>query len=125
MQERSRHSGQTNFVGKLIQEDREQAGLSLNQYAAAVGVSRTYLSRLEQGIHEHPSPDVLVRIAEGRGLKLADLFLASGYATTTDVPSVPSCVRSRHGDWPDKAFAEFTNFYEYLQHKYGSNRHNH
>lgn len=124
MQEPSRHSGQTYFVGKLIREDREQAGLSLNQYAAVVSVSRTYLSRLEQGVYEHPSPDVLVRIAKGRGLKLADLYLASGYAATTDVPSVLSCVRSHHGDWPDAAFDEFTAFYNRLLLKYGSKRRN-
>ena len=120
MQEPSHHSGQTCFVGKLIREDRAQAGLSLNQYAALVGVSRPYLSWLERGEHNHPSPDVLLRIAKARSIQLSDLFLAAGYVVT--VPSPVSCARALHPDWPDGAFAELTAFYNYLLHKFGSQR---
>jgi transcriptional regulator with XRE-family HTH domain len=120
MNEPSRHSRRTSFVGNLIREDREQAGLNLNQYAAAVGVSRTYVSRLERGIYDNPSPDVLVRIAKARPISLADLFVGSGYTVPDELPSIVSCVRTQHPDWPEAAFDEIAAFYDYLEHRYGA-----
>lgn len=120
MQEPSHHSRRASFVGDLIREDREQAGLSLSQYAAAVGVSRTYLSRLERRIHDHPSPDVLVHIAEARPISLADLFVGSGYAVPEELPSVVTCVRAQHPEWPETAFDEVAALYRYLEHRYGA-----
>lgn len=118
MKEQSRHSGHKTYVGKLIQADREQAALSARQYAAVVGVSRPYLSRLEQGLYEQPSPAVLARIAKARGIELADLFVAAGYAVPNELPTIVPCARAHHPRWPDEAFAELAAFYDYLQHKY-------
>jgi len=123
MNEPSRHSRRTSFVGNLIREDREQAGLSLSQYADAVDVSRTYLSRLERGIHDHPSPELLVHIAKARPISLADLFVGSGYAVPDELPSVVTCVRAQHPEWPEAAFDETTAFYRYLEHRYGTHDH--
>ena len=118
MPERNHHSARRSFVGSLIQEDRERAGLSLSQYATAVAVSRTYLSRLERGEYTNPSPEVLVRIAEARDLCTADLFLASGYMYPRDLPSFRSYLRATHPDWPAHAYDELADYLQYLEHKY-------
>jgi transcriptional regulator with XRE-family HTH domain len=120
MQERSHHDGQPSFVGNLIHEDREKADLSLSQYAAIVGVSRTYLSRLEREIYTHPSPDILVEISKARGISLADLFLAAGYQVPSELPSLVPYLRAIHPTWPDDAIADCTRFCGYVEHEYGS-----
>ena len=118
MQEQNHHSTRRSFVGSLIQQDREQAGLSLSQYAAVVGVSRVYLSRLERGIRKHPSLDVLVRIAEARGMQISDLFLATGYLSPTDLPTLMLYLRATYPHWPEQAREELTGHCRYLESKY-------
>lgn len=114
----NRHSARRAFVGSLIQQDREQAGLSLNQYAEIVTVSRMYLSRIETGYYTHPSPDILVRIAEARGLCLADLFLAAGYMYPSDLPSFQPYLRATHPDWPECAYDQLSSYFDYMERKY-------
>ena len=118
MQERNHHSTRRSSVGSLIQQDREQAGLSLNQYATAVSVNRSYLSRLERGEYAHPSPDVLARIATARPINLADLFLAAGYLSPTDLPTFLSYIQATYPDWPEQAHEELTGHCRYLESKY-------
>ena len=118
MQERNHHSTRRSFVGSLIQEDRERAGLSLSQYATAVAVSRTYLSRLERGEYDRPSPDILVRIAAVRNLRLADLFLAANYLFPNDPPGFRPYLRATHPDWPEHAYDELVDYLQRLEHKY-------
>ena len=115
MLERSHHNGRLSFVGNLIQEDRKKADLSLSQYAAIVGVSRTYLSRLEREIYTHPSPDILVEISKARGISLADLFLAAGYLVPSELPSFTQYVRAKHPDWPEEALQKLETFYTYVK----------
>lgn len=118
MPEPNHHSARRSFVGSLIQQDREQAGLSLSKYAEIVGVSHTYLSRLESGTRTRPSPDVLVRIAEARHICLADLFAAAGYLLPREMPSFLPYLHAVHPDWPAPAYDELTGHFEYLEHKY-------
>ena len=118
MPESNHHSARRSFVGSLIQQDREKAGLSLSQYAAIVGLSHTYLSRLENGTRRRPSPDVLVRIAEARHVCLADLFLAAGYLLPSDMPNFLPYLHAVHPDWPDSAYDELAGHFEYLEQKH-------
>lgn len=50
--------------GKQIRRKREVAGHGLNAFAQLVGISPSWLSRIERDLSVHPSPKVLVRIAE-------------------------------------------------------------
>lgn len=118
MPEQNHHSARRSFVGSLIREDRERAGLSLGQYAAVVKVSRTYLSRLERGVHTHPSPEVLVRIAAARELCLSDLFFASGYMFPKDLPGFLPYLRTTHPELPERACKELASHLDYLEYKY-------
>lgn len=118
MQERNHHSARRSFVGNLIHQDRELAGLSLRQYATIVMVDRTYLSRLERGSYTHPSPDVLVRIAKARPIPLSDLLLAAGYLPSSGLPTLMPYLRAVYPDWPEQARQELTGHCLYLESKY-------
>jgi len=64
-------------LGQRIRARRLELGITLRELARRVGVSAPYLTDLEAG-HRHPSPDVLVRIAEALGLPAADLETLDG-----------------------------------------------
>jgi transcriptional regulator with XRE-family HTH domain len=59
-------------VGRNIRAERERAGLSLSQLAAATGISKAHLVRLEKG-GGNPSLEILARIAEALEVTIADL----------------------------------------------------
>lgn len=59
--------------GATLRLLRIEAGLSLRELAARVGVSGTYLSRVENGHDPSPTPDRLIAIADVLGLPRAVL----------------------------------------------------
>lgn len=61
-------------IGKTIRLYREEIELSLNQLAESSGVSKGYLSQLENGVVARPSADAIARIAEALGKPLYDLL---------------------------------------------------
>lgn len=61
-----------NVLSRRVREQREKAGLSLAQLAAASGLTKAYLVRLENKA-ANPSVEVLGRIAEALDLTIADL----------------------------------------------------
>ena len=60
-------------VGKRIRELRRQRGISLRDLARRSGVSKAYLSQLENDPDRKPSVDVVLRVAAALGVGLADL----------------------------------------------------
>jgi transcriptional regulator with XRE-family HTH domain len=52
---------------------REVAGHGLNQFADQVGVSPSWLSRIERDLTKNPSPEVLKRLAEGLGTQITQI----------------------------------------------------
>lgn len=60
-------------IGTAIRRKREELGYGLTRFASVVGISRSYLSRIETGTRAQPSPEVLSRIADGLGLQVTDI----------------------------------------------------
>ena len=56
-------------VARLLKEEREEAGLSLNALAAKAGLSRQTVSYVEQEV-QSPSLDTLLRITWAIGVDL-------------------------------------------------------
>lgn len=85
-------------LAKRIREERERAGLTLDQLAEKAGVSKTYLWELEndpKGLKK-PSADILLRIAEALSTTIADLLaLPSVRVDDTNVNVSPSLVEFR------------------------------
>ena len=66
--------------GDLIRKRREEKkrrnpAFSLRQFAAAIDVSPTFLSRMETGEFDPPSPEKIVKMAELLGLDRDDLLV--------------------------------------------------
>jgi transcriptional regulator with XRE-family HTH domain len=55
-------------LGTTIRRLREESGLTQAQLAERVSVTSAYLARLEAGEHDHPSLDIVRRLA--RALKV-------------------------------------------------------
>jgi transcriptional regulator with XRE-family HTH domain len=60
MRQRSNHQP----LGVYLRTKREEAGLSIRELARLARVDFAYLSRLEAGQREHPSAELLQRLAE-------------------------------------------------------------
>jgi transcriptional regulator with XRE-family HTH domain len=111
-------NGRTPVLGNLLRAEREAAGLSQAMFAAQIGVSRPYLSRLERGKYAHPSPGILARMAKLLHISADDLYAVTGYVLPTDLPSFGAYLRARHPDWPEAVLAEIEDFYWFIRDKY-------
>jgi transcriptional regulator with XRE-family HTH domain len=105
-------------LGELLRVRRETAGLSLNQMALKLGISRPYLGRLESGECEHPAPAKLSKMARCLDVPLEDLYALAGITPPTDLPDLCPYLRAKHPDWPELAITELNDFCDFLKHKY-------
>jgi DNA-binding XRE family transcriptional regulator len=60
-------------LGKRIQRLRQKKGLTQEQFAAEIHISRNYLGYVESG-KKKPTVTMLKKIADGLGVKVKDLF---------------------------------------------------
>ncbi|HEV2403781.1 MAG TPA: helix-turn-helix transcriptional regulator [Candidatus Saccharimonadales bacterium] len=105
-------------LGNLIRHKREAAGLSLTRFAAELGISRPYLSRLERGEYAHPSPIVLAQIIKQLGISAEDAYAVTGYLLPKDLPSFGPYLHAKHADWPENVLQQLESFYDFLKQKY-------
>lgn len=90
-------------LAKRIREERERAGLTLDQLAEKAELSKTYLWELEKDTKgtKKPSADVLLRIAQALSITIADLLaLPAVRVDDTNVNLSPSLIEFR--DWMKK-----------------------
>ena len=64
----------TEKIGNRIRELRKETGLSLEKFAAKIGMDRTYFASVELG-KRNISIVNLEKIAEGLDISLSELFL--------------------------------------------------
>lgn len=81
------------LIGKNVREQRQKAGLSLAQLAAAAGVTKTYLVRLENQTG-NPSVEIVAQIADALDLTVADLVGGPVIRYVGDEADVPSSLRA-------------------------------
>src|SRR5438309_2112277 len=67
-------------LASLLRMARIEAGLTLRAVESETGISNAYLSQLETGKAENPSPAHLLKLAELYEFPLAELHAAAGYA---------------------------------------------
>ncbi len=116
------HATQTpETLGAHIQQARERAGLSLRNLEAITGISRPMLNRLEHDQIDHPSPDVLLRLAEALELDSDDLFAFVGYRPSTNLPSLSPYLRTKY-QLPPHAIAEASKALRDILEKYDAER---
>jgi len=113
-----RRSGSGTALGTLILARRTAAGLTLDQLATELGVSKSYLSRLERGTYAHPSPRVVNQLVNRLGISVEDAYAVTGYTLPQDLPNFGPYLRAKHGDWPDDVVRELESFYEFMKYKH-------
>lgn len=67
-------------IGQYIKEQRKEKGLTLREAAKRSGVSHPYLSQLENGRNDKPSPEVLRKISTGLDCSYIRLMEVAGYS---------------------------------------------
>jgi transcriptional regulator with XRE-family HTH domain len=66
-------------LGELLRQLRNGKGVSLRTVEKETGVSNAYLSQLESGKAEQPSPHILHKLAGYYGVHYSRLMEAAGY----------------------------------------------
>lgn len=69
-------------LASLIRASREKAGLTLREAAEKSELTAGYLSLLESGEKQAPSPEVVARIAKALSVTLEELLIAAGHVPT-------------------------------------------
>lgn len=64
---------------KYLKEKRIEKGLSIRKLAETSNVSAMYISELERGKRDKPSPEILNKLAKGLDEPHEDFMVAAGY----------------------------------------------
>ena len=80
-------------LSQKIRQLRKEKGLSLNKLAEEAGVSKAYLSQLENSVSKQPSAEILFKIASALGTTIADLLGKPVRVYTEDFEEVPKGLR--------------------------------
>ncbi len=76
--------------GKYIKNIRNDRNLTTRQLELYSGVSNSYLSQLENGKRNIPSPDVLRKLSKGLKVPYKELLEKAGYIDEETISSHPS-----------------------------------
>ena len=80
-------------LSQKIRQLREEKGLSLNKLAEIAGISKAYLSQLENNVSKQPSAEILFKIATALGTTIADLLEKPVRVYSDDFQEVPKGLR--------------------------------
>lgn len=62
------------MIGKRIQQQRIEKGLSLSELADRAGIAKSYLSAIERSIQDNPSIHVLEKLSNVLGVSVQSLL---------------------------------------------------
>jgi transcriptional regulator with XRE-family HTH domain len=92
-------------LGNRIRERRRELGLSLNHLAAAAGLHKSFLSRLESGAVRQPATDSLRRITQALELPETELYGLLDRRARDQLPALQPYLRAKY-DLPDAVIAD-------------------
>lgn len=72
-------TGNMKELGELLADARKRSKLTLRAVQDAIGISNAYLSQLETGKVQSPSPVVLYKLSELYGISYATVMQEAGY----------------------------------------------
>jgi transcriptional regulator with XRE-family HTH domain len=95
-------------LGEYLRVERERAELSQRQLAKLAGLHYSYLARLESGENDHPSPEMVQRIADVLELDPTDLYAYIGVVVPKGLPDLAPYLRAKYhmGDAQIREMAE-------------------
>ncbi|GGI29852.1 helix-turn-helix domain-containing protein [Bradyrhizobium guangdongense] len=80
-------------LSKLLKKIRTIHGASLRAVEDATGISNAYLSQLERGDAENPTPRKLKALADFYNYPYTELMRAAGYTEESEPPQTASSTR--------------------------------
>jgi len=105
-------------VGKYTKYQREKRGLSLNEFARKIGVTTSFLLRLERGNYQNVSYDVLQRIALGFDMSIEDfLYKCRLIESSSTLPPIEYYLREMY-QFPISAINDIKLLITLLKEKY-------
>lgn len=88
-------------LSQKIRQLREGKEWSLNKLAEEAGISKAYLSQLENSLSKQPSAEVLFKIASALGTTIAELLDKPVRVQSNDFQQVPEGLRELIDDQGD------------------------
>lgn len=88
---------------KFILAARQRAGLSTRELERLSGVSKAYISQMETGGRNVPTPDILRKLAPHLKVSYEDLMKAAGYI---DIPAEPKYAQLKAVSLTDEYIAK-------------------
>lgn len=92
-------------LGAYIRKEREAVGMSASKLARGAGVDPSYITKLERGERDNPSPAVLQRLADALGINVYNLLARSGLRLSSALPPASVYLRKKYGLIGDEADA--------------------
>lgn len=74
------------YFYKHLKDIRKLKGYTIREVADRSGVSPAYISQLENGNRNVPSPDIIAKLSEGLNISYDQLMSAAGYIDRNDKP---------------------------------------
>ena len=107
-------------LGEILQAARAETGLSLQQVAEQVGLSKGGISRVEQGKIVKPTLDTLLALSELYGTDPMRLIEAAGYKLKKPtLPDFKPYLRQKYRHLPQDAKDELADAFQRITEKYG------
>lgn len=106
-------------LGQVVNDRRNEIGMSLRQLAAKTGLDSATVLRLERGDILTPQADTLTSIAEILDLPVSDLFTVAGWVPPKELPTLRPYLRTKYGQLPEDAVGEMEAFFGRLAKKHG------
>jgi transcriptional regulator with XRE-family HTH domain len=110
---------QAKALGKVLTDRREALKWSRKKLAKLIGLPDVTILRIERGEIAAPRAAHLSAIAEGLGLKAADLFAMADYTTPTDLPSIKPYLRTKYRNLPAEDIEAIEKYAARLARKHG------
>ncbi|MDF2653006.1 MAG: hypothetical protein K0Q73_8811, partial [Paenibacillus sp.] len=70
--------------GEYIKSLRKSKKMTIRQLELYSGVSNAYISQIERGLRDIPSPDILEKLSKHLGVDHDDLMRKAGYIETAE-----------------------------------------
>lgn len=100
-------------LGEYLAQGRKSKGLSLRTVESNIGISNAYLSQLENGKIQEPSPVVLQKLSKVYGLSYLESLRLAGYPVP-EGSSVPRIV-ARLGETTREEEEELAQYLHFMR----------
>ena len=105
-------------IGKYTKYQREKRGYSLNQFAKRIGITTSFLLRLERGNYQSVSFDVIEKIARGFDTSIEDfLYKCQITQASSSLPDIEYFLKEKY-QFPKEAISDVKLLISLLKVKY-------